>query len=209
MRFGGQRPPGRLLVARSLVYLEAGVLLIWDAWSLLFTLSGGGTQAGLSLSGLVDRQELSGAGLLMVAVLQLLIAGALVYLDREASAAPLAHRRTMSAVQVAYAAYMVGFLSSAVGDWIFGPLLAAAVIALHWWPELDRALLGSYPAVATPAEEATATTANPAPPVAQGFLPPTAPPPPLSGPDPDVRESSAQPEVPTAASARATDGLRR
>ena len=213
MGFGRQRPPSRLLVARSMVYLEAGVLLIWDGWSLLFALSGGGAQAGLNLGGLFDHQEIGGGGLLLLAVLQLLIAGALVYLDREASAAPDTHRRRMTAVQVAYAVYMVGLVSSGVGDWLFGPILAALVIVLHWWPELDRALLGSYPAgaatpgAAAPGAGGTATGGDAAPRAPQGLLPfAVAGPTPLAGPATASTESGAPPEVPTPAKAPTGDG---
>ena len=187
-----------------MVYLEAGVLLIWDGLSLLIAVSGGGAQAGLHLSGLLDQQEIGGGGLALLAVLQLMIAAALVYLDREAAAAPDTRRGRMTALQVAYAVYMVGLISSGVGDWLFGPLFAAIVIALHWWPELDRALLGSYPA--TTAERGAAgpegamTAASPAPsdpdspPLATGA-------PPAAGPG-----SGAGPELPTPAQARAGDG---
>ncbi len=198
-----------------MVYLEAGVLLIWDGLSLLIAVSGGVAQAGLHLSGLLDQQEIGGGGLALLAVLQLVIAAALVYLDREAAAAPDTHRGRMTALQVAYAVYMVGLISSGVGDWLFGPLFAAVVIALHWWPELDRALLGSYPAGAAPGDaaagvEGAVTSAAPGPSaqgplaVAAGAPPASAGPDPLAGPAPTA-QSSAPPGVPSPSERRTGD----
>jgi len=161
MRFGGKRAPGYLLVARSLVYLQAGLLLVMDGWAALAALGAG--NFSVQLSGLISHADITGSGVLLFALIQAAIAIGLVYLDFEAERNAESYRGTFTAVEVGFALYMILFIDTAGGAWIFGPLLGIAVICLHWWPELDRKLLGG----STPAPEPTpASTVSPAAPVA-------------------------------------------
>ena len=173
MRFGRQRPPGRLLFARSLVYLQAGMLLIIDGIAVLFALTGGIT---LSLQGYLARP--SGTGLLIAGVLQLGFAAALVLLDKEAATNPVSYRGGMTALQVVFGIYMVGFVGTGAGTWLFGPIFCAIVIGLHWWPELERLVLGSYQTEPPArAEAADGGRPNPMPTTApiQAMAPPDTP----------------------------------
>ncbi|HYA01313.1 MAG TPA: hypothetical protein VEK76_13340 [Candidatus Binatia bacterium] len=161
MGFGRKLPPGRLLVARSLVYLQAGILLIIAAGGVIFGMAAGGGSS-VTYSGLFGHQTLSGSAILGAAVFQLLIAVAAVGLDRAAASNPGSYRGVLTLVEAGLGLYIVGWVSVSAGAWIFGPLLCVVVLALHWWEPLRRLLMGSAGATTQAAATAgAAATAEP------------------------------------------------
>jgi hypothetical protein len=156
MAFGRSRPPARLLFARSLVYLQAGLLVIGGAFYGLLALNpGGALGTDESLNGLFTHAAISGGGLLGLAAIQIGIAALLVYLTREADGNPSAFRAMLTWAQAGCAVYWVGFINDAAGAWVAGPLLAASIVSLHWWPEISTRLLGPDRVTAAPAGSAT------------------------------------------------------
>ncbi|MGA8015889.1 MAG: hypothetical protein WCB85_08240 [Candidatus Dormiibacterota bacterium] len=144
MMFGRRRSPGRLLAARSVVYFQAGLLVISAGVEVLFAVSSAGViGGGVVLDGLFAHASIEGGGLIALALLQATLAVVIVYLAREAEGNPDAFRSTMTAAQAGYAVYLVGFSSVSPGAWITGPLLSGIVLTLHWWPEIGSRLQGS------------------------------------------------------------------
>lgn len=164
-QFGRARPAGRLLAARSLVYLQAGILVLGAAWMFVVLITAGSTSAtAFPLQGLVDRTNVSGAGVAVLAVLNVGLAAAAVFLDREAEHNPQGYRTTFAALEIAVSLYLIGFIGTAVGDVLFGPVLALILIAIHWWPELDARVLGggrSWGPAAVPPSDADLEAARP------------------------------------------------
>ena len=50
---------------------------------------------------------------------------------------------------ISLAVYLIGFMTNSVETWVFGPAAGAAVLLLHYWPELHAYFFGS--GSATPA----------------------------------------------------------
>jgi hypothetical protein len=142
-QFGRARPAGRLLAARSLVYLQAGVLGLGAGWMFVaLVMAGSPGSTTFSMQGLVDQASVSGGAVVVLALLNLAMAAAAVFLEREAERNPEGYRAAFTALEIGSAFYLVGFIGTAVGDLLFGPVLALIVVGIHWWPELDARLLG-------------------------------------------------------------------
>jgi hypothetical protein len=165
-QFGRARPAGRLLAARSLVYLQAGILVLGAGWmGVVLVTAGNAASTAFPMQGVIDHANVSGAGVAVLAILNLVMAAAVVFLAREAERSPEGYRTTFAALEIGIAIYLIGFIGTAVGDVLFGPVLAVILIAIHWWPELDARLLGggsSWTATPSPSSpgallEATAT----------------------------------------------------
>ncbi len=142
-QFGRARPAGRLLAARSLVYLQAGILVLGAGWMFVILITAGSaTSTAFPMQGLVDQANVSGAGVAVLAVVNVCLAAAAVFLDREAERNPQGYRATFAALEIGISLYLIGFIGTAVGDVLFGPVLALVLIGTHWWPELDARVLG-------------------------------------------------------------------
>jgi hypothetical protein len=106
---------------------------------------------------------------------------------RGASARPL-----LAVAEVALAVYLIGFVTNSVETWVFGPAAGAAVLLLHYWPELHAYFFASDSTA-----PATAIPVGPAP-----AAPPDAPTPPVSADPPvnaDLPAGAAEPNSDVAA----------
>ncbi len=136
MRFGGRQLPMRLRVARAIVYCQAlllGFIAIFTLETLML-----GSNNGIRFAGLVANQILSGNAVSGVIAVQVVAAFALVILNHAAERGG-AFRWAMTAVEVAVGLWLVGFISDTPSTWVLGPVVCAAVIALHHWPTPDHA----------------------------------------------------------------------
>jgi hypothetical protein len=153
MRFGGSRLPMRLRVARTILYCQAAVMVLMAALAFEVTIIGGADTG--QLTGVVDKQPLTGSGMTAVAVLLVVIAMVLVVVEQQVTARGAGARLVLAAAEVALAVYLIGFVADSVGTWVFGPACGAAILILHYWPELHSYFFAS--------ESATLATAIPVP----------------------------------------------
>ena len=174
MRFGGSQIPIRLRVARTILYCQA-VIMVLIAILALEVLIIGGTSTGISLTGLVDKQALTGSGVTALALVLVVIGIVLVVVEQQVVARGASARPLLAVAEVALAVYLIGFVTNSVETWVFGPAAGAAVLLLHYWPELHAYFFASDSTA-----PATAIPVGPAP-----AAPPDAPTPPVSA-DPPV-----------------------
>jgi hypothetical protein len=148
MRFGGSRLPMRLRVARTILYCQAAIMVLIAALALEVLIIGGAS-TGISLTGLVDKQSLTGSGVTVLALLLVVIGIALVVVEQQVTARGAGARPLLAVAEIALAVYLIGFMTNSVETWVFGPAAGAAVLLLHYWPELHAYFFGS--GSATPA----------------------------------------------------------
>ena len=185
MRFGGSQIPIRLRVARTILYCQA-VIMVLIAILALEVLIIGGTSTGISLTGLVDKQALTGSGVTALALVLVVIGIVLVVVEQQVVARGASARPLLAVAEVALAVYLIGFVTNSVETWVFGPAAGAAVLLLHYWPELHAYFFASDSTA-----PATAIPVGPAP-----AAPPDAPPPPVSADPPvnaDLPAGAAEP----------------
>jgi uncharacterized membrane protein YjgN (DUF898 family) len=72
MRFGGSQIPIRLRVARTILYCQAAIMVL-IAILALEVLIIGGASTGISLTGVVDKQALTGSGVTALALVLVVI----------------------------------------------------------------------------------------------------------------------------------------
>jgi hypothetical protein len=181
MRFGGTRAPARLLAGRAVVYLQAAELVIIAGWAGLAAIIGSGavSTGELSTAGLFSHAQIQGGGLIVFGLIQVAIAGLLVYVAREAEINPASYRSLLTAAEAGLVVYLLGFVNLDGGTLIFGLLFGATVVTLHWWPELagwwNGVQAGGDPPVAALAAPAGGPIAHPteaaAEPAAPAVLP--------------------------------------
>ena len=169
MRFGGNQLPMRLRVARTILYCQAAIMVLIAALALEVLIIGGAS-TGISLTGLVDKQTLTGSGVTALALVLVAIGIVLVVVEQQVTARGASARPLLAVVEVALAVYLIGFMTNSVETWVFGPAAGAAVLLLHYWPELHGYFFASYSTA-----PATAIPVAPAP-----AAPPDAPTPPVS-----------------------------
>jgi hypothetical protein len=148
MRFGGSRLPMRLRVARTILYCQAAIMVLIAALALEVLIIGGAS-TGISLTGLVDKQSLTGSGVTVLALLLVVIGIALVVVEQQVTARGAGARPLLAVAEIALAVYLIGFMTNSVETWVFGPAAGAAVLLLHYWPELHAYFFAS--GSATPA----------------------------------------------------------
>ena len=185
MRFGGSQLPIRLRVARTILYCQA-VIMVLIAILALEVLIIGGTSTGISLTGLVDKQALTGSGVTALALVLVVIGIVLVVVEQQVVARGASARPLLAVAEVALAVYLIGFVTNSVETWVFGPAAGAAVLLLHYWPELHAYFFASDSTA-----PATAIPVGPAP-----AAPPDAPTPPVSADPPvnaDLPAGAAEP----------------
>jgi hypothetical protein len=191
MRFGGSQIPIRLRVARTILYCQA-VIMVLIAILALEVLIIGGTSTGISLTGLVDKQALTGSGVTALALVLVVIGIVLVVVEQQVVARGASARPLLAVAEVALAVYLIGFVTNSVETWVFGPAAGAAVLLLHYWPELHAYFFASDSTA-----PATAIPVGPAP-----AAPPDAPTPPVSADPPvnaDLPAGAAEPNSDVAA----------
>jgi hypothetical protein len=168
MRFGGSKTPLRLRVARTILYCQAAILALIAVFALeILVLGDAGT--GFPLSGLVDQQTLTSSGATAFALTLLGVAVVLVVVEQQVAARGARARLVLVAAEVAISACLIGWVSSSVGTWLFGPACGAAVLILHYWPELHAYFFAAdavTPAPAAPLSPAPAWTPGGAEPTA-------------------------------------------
>jgi hypothetical protein len=163
MRFGGSQIPTRLRVARTIVYCQA-VIMVLIAILALEVVVIGGTQTGVTLTGVVHRQVLTGSGISTFAFALVVIGIVLVVVEQQVRARGPGARPLIAAAEVALAVYLIGFMTSSVETWVFGPAAGVAILVLHYWPELHGYFYASdqpAPATALPAPPAPAALPDP------------------------------------------------
>ena len=141
MRFGGRDLPMRLRVARVIVYCQALLLGLIAVFTIETLMMGSG--AGIRFQGIVSSQTLTGGAVTSVIVIQLAAAFALVVLNHAAERGG-GMRWAFTAAEVFVGAYLVGFVSDTSSTWVLGPVVCAAVIALHHWRTMPSPALGSH-----------------------------------------------------------------
>ena len=139
MRFGGSRLPMRLRVARTILYCQAAIMVLIAALALEVLIIGGAS-TGISLTG---------SGVTVLALLLVVIGIALVVVEQQVTARGAGARPLLAVAEIALAVYLIGFMTNSVETWVFGPAAGAAVLLLHYWPELHAYFFGS--GSATPA----------------------------------------------------------
>ena len=138
MRFGTARQlPGRLRAARTIVYCQAAVVAMVAAFMLEFMVING-PDSGFPLAGIFTSTTVTGTGLLVLALAHVIAAMLLVLVEQRASVGDAKARGWLIAAEVAIAVYLIGFVATTGGSWIFGPAAAMAILALHEWPALRR-----------------------------------------------------------------------
>lgn len=191
MRFGGSQIPIRLRVARTILYCQAAIMVL-IAILALEVLIIGGTSTGISLTGVVDKQALTGSGVTALALVLVVIGIVLVVVEQQVVARGASARPLLAVAEVALAVYLIGFVTNSVETWVFGPAAGAAVLLLHYWPELHAYFFASDSTA-----PATAIPVGPAP-----AAPPDAPTPPVSADPPvnaDLPAGAAEPNSDVAA----------
>jgi hypothetical protein len=151
MRFGGSRLPMRLRVARTILYCQAAIMVLIAALALEVLIIGGAS-TGISLTGLVDKQSLTGSGVTVLALLLVVIGIALVVVEQQVTARGAGARPLLAVAEIALAVYLIGFMTNSVETWVFGPAAGAAVLLLHYWPELHAYFFASDSATAASAD---------------------------------------------------------
>ncbi len=129
----------RLRVARVIVYCQAlllGFIAIFTLETLML-----GSNNGIRFEGLASNQLLTGNSVTGVIVVQVVAAFALVILNHAAEGGG-GFRWAMTAAEVAVALWLVGFISDSLSTWVLGPVVCAAVIALHHWRTSAAAVSG-------------------------------------------------------------------
>jgi hypothetical protein len=185
MRFGGSQIPIRLRVARTILYCQAAIMVL-IAILALEVLIIGGTSTGISLTGVVDKQALTGSGVTALALVLIVVGIVLVVVEQQVVARGASARPLLVVAEVALAVYLIGFVTNSVETWVFGPAAGAAVLLLHYWPELHAYFFASDSTA-----PATAIPVGPAP-----AAPPDAPTPPVSADPPvnaDLPAGAAEP----------------
>jgi hypothetical protein len=157
MRFGGSQLPMRLRVARTILYCQATVMALIGAFALEALIIGGASTGG-SLTGVVDKQTLTGSGVTAVAVVLVAIAIVLIVVEQQVTVHRGGTRLMFAGVELALAVYLIGFMQNSVQTWLFGPACGVAILILHYWPELH-----SYFYAADPTTPANAIPVPPAP----------------------------------------------
>jgi hypothetical protein len=157
MRFGGSQLPIRLRVARTILYCQAAIMVLIAALALEVLIIGGAS-TGVSLTGVVDKQALTGSGVTALALVLLVIGIVLVVVEQQVAARGASARRLLAVAEVALAVYLIGFVTNSVETWVFGPACGAAILILHYWPELH-----SYFFASDSATPASAVSVPPAP----------------------------------------------
>ena len=181
MRFGGNQLPMRLRVARTILYCQATIMVLIAALALEVLIIGG-SSTGVALTGVVDKQALNGSGVTALALVLVAIGVVLVVVEQQVVARGPGTRPLLAVVEVALAVYLIGFMTNSVETWVFGPAAGAAVLLLHYWPELHAYFFAAD--AVTPAPDALlspapAWTPGGAEPKAAA-APPDAPTPPVS-----------------------------
>ncbi len=118
----------------------------------------GGASTGVSLTGVVDKQALTGSGVTALALVLLVIGIVLVVVEQQVAARGASARPLLAVAEVALAVYLIGFVTNSVETWVFGPACGAAILILHYWPELH-----SYFFASDSATPASAVSVPPAP----------------------------------------------
>ena len=144
MRFGGSQIPMRLRVARTIVYCQAAIMVLIAALALEVLIIGGAS-TGISLTGLVDKQALSGSGVTALALALVVIGIVLVVVEHQVAVRGTGARPVLAVAEVALAVYLIGFMTNSVETWVFGPAAGAAILLLHYWPELHGYFYASDP----------------------------------------------------------------
>jgi hypothetical protein len=160
MRFGGNQLPMRLRVARTILYCQAAIMVLIAALALEVLIIGGAS-TGISLTGLVDKQTLTGSGVTALALVAIGIV--LVVVEQQVTARGASARPLLAVVEVALAVYLIGFMTNSVETWVFGPAAGAAILLLHYWPKLHAYFFASdptTPATAVPVAPAGAAEPN-------------------------------------------------
>jgi hypothetical protein len=85
----------------------------------------------------------------VLALLLVVIGIALVVVEQQVTARGAGARPLLAVAEIALAVYLIGFMTNSVETWVFGPAAGAAVLLLHYWPELHAYFFGS--GSATPA----------------------------------------------------------
>ena len=149
MRFGGSQLPMRLRVARTILYCQAAIVVLIAAFALeILVIGGPGT--GFPLSGVVDKQTLTGSGATALALTLIAIAVILVIVEQQVSSRGAGARMVLVAAEIAFGVYLIGWLANSLGTWIFGPACGAAVLILHYWPELHSYFFAADAATPAP-----------------------------------------------------------
>jgi hypothetical protein len=134
MDFGTRQLSGYLRVVRVIVYCQAAIMVLTAIFA--FGLMAMGGSAGFTLTGIVSHTTVSGGAVTTFAFVYLVVAVALVAVEREAARRGGGARLVLVAAEVALAVYLIGFVDAAPGGWIFGPVAGAAVFLLEYWPQL-------------------------------------------------------------------------
>ena len=129
----------RLRVARTILYCQAAIMVLIAALALEVLIIGGAS-TGISLTG---------SGVTVLALLLVVIGIALVVVEQQVTARGAGARPLLAVAEIALAVYLIGFMTNSVETWVFGPAAGAAVLLLHYWPELHAYFFGS--GSATPA----------------------------------------------------------
>jgi len=147
MRFGGSQIPMRLRVARTIVYCQAAIMVLIAVLALEVLIIGGsnGANTGVTLTGVVDKQALSGSGVTALALALVVIGIVLVVVEHQVAARGTGARPVLAVAEVALAVYLIGFMTNSVETWVFGPAAGAAILLLHYWPELHGYFYASDP----------------------------------------------------------------
>jgi hypothetical protein len=147
----------RLRVARTILYCQAAIMVLIAALALEVLIIGGAS-TGVSLTGVVDKQALTGSGVTALALVLLVIGIVLVVVEQQVAARGASARPLLAVAEVALAVYLIGFVTNSVETWVFGPACGAAILILHYWPELH-----SYFFASDSATPASAVSVPPAP----------------------------------------------
>src|ERR1035441_10168466 len=135
MRFGGNQLPMRLRVARTILYCQAAIMVLIAALALEVLIIGG-ANTGVSLTGVVDKQALTGSGVTALALV-------LVVVEQQVTARGAGARPLLAVAEVALAVYLIGFVTNSVETWVFGPACGVAILIPHYWPELHSYFFAS------------------------------------------------------------------
>jgi len=160
MGFGTRNLPVRLRAARTIVYCQAALVLLSAAFAVEAQIIAG-SNSGFGLSGLLVSTELTGTGVTVVLLADIVVACALVVADQRAARRGGIARYGVDIAEAVLTVYLVGFVGATLGAWIFGPLAGAAVLLLHHWPELHAYFFAAdaSPAALAAAEPPAGTSA--------------------------------------------------
>lgn len=136
MQFGGRELPLSLRVGRMLVYLQVGLLLMIALFAIVIMVAIGGGSGGLQFNATL----VSGNWTYTILAVNLTLSVLLVWTARGATSGAPTPRYLLAAAEVVVAAYFVFFSGFSLFAWIEGPVLAAAVLWLHFGPEASAYL---------------------------------------------------------------------